>query len=50
MITIMSYVEGLPTYEVVSKVKRLFSIVMTYDLDIITCLHSGREETIFELV
>ena len=37
--------KGLLTYEVVSKVKGLLSLVMTYELDMIRCLLRGLEET-----
>ena len=36
--------KGLLTCEMVSKVKGLFSLVMTYELDMIRCLHSGLKE------
>ena len=37
--------KGLLTSEVVSKVKGLFSLVMTYEIDMITCLHRGQKDT-----
>ena len=37
--------KGLLTYEVGSKVKVLFTLVMTDVLDMIRCLHRGLEET-----
>ena len=37
--------KGLLACEVVSNVKGLFLLVMTYELDMIRCLHRGLEET-----